>query len=114
MSDPTLTPTPEQRKTLEQIIGRELMSGEPLWPIMFAAIDAIGQRLIALEGGRPLHVARRLLRTGTYNTLRRANIATLEQLAEWTPEELMSLRNFGKGSLAEVREALAYHGMSLS
>jgi DNA-directed RNA polymerase subunit alpha len=41
------------------------------------------------------------------------NIRTLGELVQKTPQELMSVRNFGQTSLAEVKEQLAKFGLSL-
>ena len=41
--------------------------------------------------------------TRIYNCLKRARIDTLEQLQRMTDEDLLRLRSFGVGSLAEVR-----------
>ena len=46
------------------------------------------------------------------NCLREAKIATIGDLVEKTPQELLKYRNFGKKSLAEIDELL--HGMGLS
>ncbi len=42
----------------------------------------------------------------TYNSLRRAGIYTLRELARQTPTDLMDIRNFGVGSYREIIEAL--------
>ena len=46
------------------------------------------------------------------NCLREAKIATIGDLVDKTPQELLKYRNFGKKSLAEIDELL--HGMGLS
>ncbi|MCS6830799.1 MAG: DNA-directed RNA polymerase subunit alpha [Armatimonadota bacterium] len=49
----------------------------------------------------------------TYNCLKRAGIATVRDLVHRTQHELMSIRNFGRKSLDEVREKLAQLGLTL-
>ena len=46
------------------------------------------------------------------NCLREAKIATIGELVQKSPQELLKYRNFGKKSLAEIDELL--HGMGLS
>ncbi len=48
-----------------------------------------------------------------FNCLKRANIKTVGELIEKTPEEMMKVRNLGKKSLEEVDEKLALMGLSL-
>ena len=45
-----------------------------------------------------------------YNSLKRANITKVGELLEMSEEELLSIRNFGRKSLDEVRERLAQRG----
>lgn len=49
----------------------------------------------------------------TYNCLKRQGIETLEELAGYTEEELMNIRNFGSKSLDEVKEKLKEYNMDL-
>ena len=49
----------------------------------------------------------------TYNCLKRQGIETLEELAGYTEEELMNIRNFGSKSLDEVKEKLTEYNMKL-
>ncbi|HUV05410.1 MAG TPA: DNA-directed RNA polymerase subunit alpha [Armatimonadota bacterium] len=49
----------------------------------------------------------------TYNCLKKANILTIGELVQITEQDLMGIRNFGKKSLAEVRDKLAQLGLSL-
>jgi len=49
----------------------------------------------------------------TYNCLKRQGIETLEELAGYTEEELMNIRNFGSKSLDEVKEKLKEYNMEL-
>ncbi len=49
----------------------------------------------------------------TYNCLKRQNIETLEELANYTVGELMNIRNFGEKSLEEVGEKLADYKLKL-
>lgn len=44
--------------------------------------------------------------TRTINALEMADITTINELLRRTEEELLEIRNFGKGCLLEVREAL--------
>jgi DNA-directed RNA polymerase subunit alpha len=46
-----------------------------------------------------------------YNSLKRANISKVGELLEMSEEELLSVRNFGKKSLDELRDRLASHGL---
>jgi DNA-directed RNA polymerase alpha subunit len=50
----------------------------------------------------------------TYNSLKRAGISTVDQLVTLTAADLLQLRQFGASSLADVGEALAKMGLSLS
>jgi DNA-directed RNA polymerase subunit alpha len=45
--------------------------------------------------------------------LKRQGIETLEELAGYTEEELMNIRNFGQKSLDEVKEKLKEYNMDL-
>jgi DNA-directed RNA polymerase subunit alpha len=47
----------------------------------------------------------------TYNCLKRQGIETLEELRNYSEEELMNIRNFGQKSLDEVKDKL--HGYNL-
>ncbi len=47
------------------------------------------------------------------NCLREAKIATIGELVEKSPQELLKYRNFGKKSLAEIEELLQGMGLSL-
>src|SRR5579884_1851835 len=49
----------------------------------------------------------------TYNCLKKANIVTIPELVQYTENDLMQIRNFGKKSLTEGREKLAQLGLSL-
>jgi DNA-directed RNA polymerase subunit alpha len=49
----------------------------------------------------------------TYNCLKRAGIANVRDLVHRTEHELMSIRNFGRKSLYEVRDKLAQLGLTL-
>jgi DNA-directed RNA polymerase subunit alpha len=46
-----------------------------------------------------------------YNSLKRANISKVGEVLEMSEEELLSVRNFGKKSLDELRDRLATHGL---
>jgi len=47
------------------------------------------------------------------NCLKRANIKTLGQLTQMTAEELLSIKNFGRKSLNEIREKLRQFNLTL-
>jgi DNA-directed RNA polymerase subunit alpha len=49
----------------------------------------------------------------TYNCLKRQGIEKLDELRNYTEEELMSIRNFGQKSLDEVRDKLTEYGLQL-
>ncbi len=49
----------------------------------------------------------------TYNCLKRQGIETLEELRNYTEEELMAIRNFGQKSLDEVKAKLEDHSLAL-
>jgi DNA-directed RNA polymerase subunit alpha len=49
----------------------------------------------------------------TFNCLRREGIATVGEVIQKTPSELLAIRNFGKKSLSEVQEKLKSLGLSL-
>jgi DNA-directed RNA polymerase subunit alpha len=49
----------------------------------------------------------------TFNCLRREGIATVGELAQKTPSELLAIRNFGKKSLNEVIDKLRGLGLTL-
>ena len=48
----------------------------------------------------------------SYNCLKRANIATVQELAEKSEEDMMKVKNLGKKSLKEIKEKLAELGLS--
>ncbi len=49
----------------------------------------------------------------TYNCLKKASILTIADLVHYQESDLMQIRNFGRKSLAEVREKLAELGLTL-
>lgn len=49
----------------------------------------------------------------TYNCLKRQGIEKLEELRNYTEEELMNIRNFGQKSLDEVRDKLKEYNLEL-
>lgn len=49
----------------------------------------------------------------TYNCLKRQGIETLDELRNYTEEELMNIRNFGQKSYDEVRDKLKEYGFDL-
>ncbi len=49
-----------------------------------------------------------------HGCLRRLGCNTAADVAAKTPEELLAEHNFGQKSLAEVRDALGYFGLTLS
>ncbi len=49
----------------------------------------------------------------TYNCLKKASILTISDLVNYQESDLMQIRNFGRKSLAEVREKLAELGLTL-
>jgi DNA-directed RNA polymerase subunit alpha len=53
------------------------------------------------------------LSTRTRKALWRKNIQTIGELCQLTAEDLMSIRNFGKVSLNEVKQKLSAFGLSL-
>ncbi len=50
----------------------------------------------------------------SFNCLKRANINTVRDLIDKTPDEMMKVRNMGKKSLDEVQNKLAMMGLSLA
>ena len=50
----------------------------------------------------------------SYNCLKRANINTVKELCNKTPDEMMKVRNLGRKSLEEVLQKLKEHGLSLN
>lgn len=50
----------------------------------------------------------------SFNCLKRANINTVEDLANKTEEEMIKVRNLGRKSLEEVKHKLAMMGLSLA
>ena len=60
---------------------------------------------ISPDGGRAAGMAR--------NALARNGVAKVGDLTAMTEADLMGLRNFGPGCLAEVRRVLAVHGLAL-
>ncbi len=49
----------------------------------------------------------------SFNCLKRANINTVGELCDKTPEDMMKVRNLGRKSLEEVLAKLAELGLSL-
>ena len=49
----------------------------------------------------------------TYNCLKRQGIETLDELRNYTDQELMNIRNFGQKSFDEVHEKLAEYGFEM-
>jgi hypothetical protein len=48
-----------------------------------------------------------------FGCLWREGVRTAEQLTRLFPDDLLDMRNLGAGTLAEVRQALARHGLTL-
>jgi hypothetical protein len=51
--------------------------------------------------------------TRSWNCLNYAHILTIRELVQMTEYELLKLKNFGRGSVANVKEVLAARGLSL-
>ena len=49
----------------------------------------------------------------TYNCLKKANVLTMGELVQLSESDLMSIRNFGRKSLTEIRDKLVQLGLSL-
>ena len=49
----------------------------------------------------------------SFNCLKRANINTVRELCEKTPDEMIKVRNLGRKSLEEVLQKLSDLGLSL-
>ncbi len=49
----------------------------------------------------------------TYNCLKKDSVLTISDLCQKTEQDLMTIRNFGKKSLVEVRERLSQWGLAL-
>jgi DNA-directed RNA polymerase subunit alpha len=49
----------------------------------------------------------------TYNCLKRQGIETLDELKNYTEDELMNIRNFGSKSYDEVKDKLNEYGFEL-
>ncbi len=49
----------------------------------------------------------------TYNCLKRQGVETLDELRNYTEDEMMNIRNFGQKSFDEVKEKLAEYGLEL-
>jgi hypothetical protein len=49
----------------------------------------------------------------SYNALIREGVRSIEDLTEKSADELLNIRNFGRGSLDEVQNILAEHGLGL-
>ena len=48
-----------------------------------------------------------------YNCLRRGNINTVKELSQKTPQDLLRIRNMGKGSVNEIVKKLRHLGIEL-
>lgn len=68
---------------------------------------------IALYEKLKLPISELELSVRSSNCLREANIKTIADLVKKTEEEMLSFKNFGKKSLAEIKELLAGMGLSL-
>jgi DNA-directed RNA polymerase subunit alpha len=49
----------------------------------------------------------------SFNCLKRAGISKVSELLDFTEDEIMKMRNFGKKSLDEIKQVLAERGLSL-
>lgn len=68
---------------------------------------------IALYEKLKLPISELELSVRSSNCLREANIKTIADLVQKTEEEMLSFKNFGKKSLAEIKELLSGMGLSL-
>jgi len=66
-----------------------------------------------LQAKLNMHIDELNLSGRAANCLRNANIRTVGELVEYTPEDLMKFKNFGEKSLAEIVDKLAPMGMYL-
>jgi DNA-directed RNA polymerase subunit alpha len=49
----------------------------------------------------------------SFNCLKRAGISKVSELLDFTEDEIMKMRNFGKKSLDEIKQVLAERGLTL-
>jgi DNA-directed RNA polymerase subunit alpha len=82
----------------------------------FGKQTAAGERPAMATTSLPAHlyempIEKLDLTPRAYNSLKRANISKVGELLEMSEEELLSVRNFGKKSLDELRERLAQNGL---
>ena len=73
---------------------------------------ALTKHRLRLKSNRRILVGN-LFSVRVSNCLKQHGITSVEQLASWSEEELLSFKSFGETSLAEVREVLASHGLTL-
>ena len=82
------------------------VSSTPIAPVIPAGgneIDAPNVRIEELD-----------FSVRTYNCLKKAAILTIRELVQYTENDLMQIRNFGKKSLTEVREKLTLMNLTLA
>ncbi len=79
---------------LDEFLVRRKLSGKK---------DFLGDPLNKLE-----------LSVGTYNRLRMGGVNSLRALSSHTEESLMTLRQLGKNSVAEIKQFLAKNGLKLA
>lgn len=53
------------------------------------------------------------LKSRPYNCVKNNNIQTVGELIEWTPNQLLRNKNFGRASLKQITDELARLGVKL-
>lgn len=66
-----------------------------------------------LEGVPEIRIEEMEFSQRTFNCLRRAKVDTLRDILQYTQNELLAIRGFGKKALNEVRDALAERGYQM-
>lgn len=105
-------------ESLRREAEREGEDGRPLNRLFWRGRESAYSNAVRILDGlvsyeSPLPVDLEGLPVQVRNCLRQEGIVSWERLARCTEADLMGLPNFGRGSLAVVRDALGSRGMGL-
>ena len=92
---------------------RALLTREAYEEVLHEIDCALCGRSVEKSAPPPVPVSDLLLSFRARNCLRRVGIETVGQLCRASAEDLLGIRNFGQGSLEEVRGRLAARGLAL-
>jgi hypothetical protein len=83
-----------------------------VWPLTLCS-EWCGEFQPSRQPANGLALQDVILSNRAFHCLWHGGIRTVEQLTGFYPDELLEIRNLGMGTLAEIKESLARHGLTL-